>query len=354
MDNPIIILTVTATGLYLLVFAAHALRHRAGLGPFYALLGALTAIMAWVTDAGVVVEVGQLTFVVGSTVFYTSLLVGVFVVYVFDGPRAARIAILTVAGVSALTPAIAATLHAHLGASSEILAAVPEPGLRINLASVLTTIVDMVFLAIAWEFLGAGKLKLPVFIRTFLTLLGVMWLDVVIFATGAFAGTPDYLNIMGATLITRLVCASFVWPFLYIYLNWENSQSEDGIEERAVFAILHRVEEVEEELGRAQKEIERRKKAEAEKQQVIEKLQKTLKRVQRLEGLLPVCSGCNRIRVEQEETEDPDKWISLEEYVRDETTVEISHGMCPSCLKRLYPEMADKILGQKGDNSDDK
>ncbi|MFW5923863.1 MAG: hypothetical protein ACOCSQ_05730, partial [Planctomycetota bacterium] len=71
-------------------------------------------------------------------------------------------------------------------------------------------------------------------------------------------------------------------------------------------------------------------------------------------GLLPVCSGCNRIRVEQEETEDPDKWISLEEYVRDETTVEISHGMCPSCLKRLYPEMADKILGQKGDNSDDK
>ena len=48
---------------------------------------------------------------VGSTVFYTSLLLGVFVVYVFDGPRATRIAISTIIGVSVMVPVIALTLH---------------------------------------------------------------------------------------------------------------------------------------------------------------------------------------------------------------------------------------------------
>ncbi len=71
--------------------------------------------MSWVTDAGVVVQIAGITFVVGSTVFYTSLLLGVFVVYVFDGPRATRIAISTILGVSIMVPVIAAALHFQTG-----------------------------------------------------------------------------------------------------------------------------------------------------------------------------------------------------------------------------------------------
>jgi len=59
---------------------------------------ATTAVMSWITDAGVTIHVSGITFVVGSTVFYTSLLLGVFVIYgeqmevvrnnVFENPRA--------------------------------------------------------------------------------------------------------------------------------------------------------------------------------------------------------------------------------------------------------------------------
>jgi len=63
--------------------------------------------MSWVTDAGLKIQVAGITFFVGSTVFYTSLLLGVFVVYVFDGPRATRIAISTIVGVSIMVPLIA-------------------------------------------------------------------------------------------------------------------------------------------------------------------------------------------------------------------------------------------------------
>ena len=114
MDNNIVILIVEAVSLYLLVLWAHSLRHRVGLAPFYALLGGVTAVMSWVTDAGVHVEAGGITFMVGSTVFYTSILLGVFVVYVFDGPHSTRIAIITVAGVSIMVPLIAVVLHAQM------------------------------------------------------------------------------------------------------------------------------------------------------------------------------------------------------------------------------------------------
>src|SRR3990167_522707 len=174
MTQGLAILIVEAMAVYFLVLSAHALRRYAGLSPFYALLGGLTAVMSWVTDAGVRVEVAGISFMVGSTVFYTSLMLGVFVVYVFDGPRATRIAISTVAAVSALVPVIAFVLHLQAGLeTSAAIPRVPMPSLRINSASVVTTIADLLFLAIAWEFLGKPHLRMPLWLRSYLTLLGV-------------------------------------------------------------------------------------------------------------------------------------------------------------------------------------
>ena len=98
MTYEVIILIAESLVAYLLVLGAHAIRHHVGLAHFYALIGGLTAVMSWVTDAGVVVDVAGISFMVGSTVFYTSLLLAVFVVYVFDGVRATRVAISTVMG----------------------------------------------------------------------------------------------------------------------------------------------------------------------------------------------------------------------------------------------------------------
>ena len=85
MNSDVWLLTLEALAVYLLVLWAHSLRTKVGLGPFYALLGGITAVMSGVTDAGVSVDVGGIRFMVGSTVFYTALLLGVFVVYVSTG-----------------------------------------------------------------------------------------------------------------------------------------------------------------------------------------------------------------------------------------------------------------------------
>ena len=261
MSTEVIVLIVEAMVIYFMVLWAHSLRHRFGPVHFYALIGGITAIMSWITDAGLKVHVAGITFVVGSTVFYTSLLLGVFVVYVFDGPRATRIAISTVVGVSIMVPLIAVALHfqaALIGYSA--IEYVPLPSLRINAASVIATLLDLVFLAIAWEFLGKPFLKMHLWLRAFLTLLGVMWLDVILFSTGAFAGTSEYLSIMQGTMTSRLIVSVFALPFLYGYLHWQSDKKGLPIENRPVLAILKKVAEIEVELSLAKQEIEQTKK----------------------------------------------------------------------------------------------
>ncbi|MBW1784134.1 MAG: VUT family protein, partial [Deltaproteobacteria bacterium] len=274
MNQQSLILILETMAIYFLVLWAHSLRHRFGLAHFYALIGGLTAVMSWITDAGVKVEVMGITFMVGSTVFYTSLLLSVFVVYVFDGPRATRIAISTVVGVSIFVPLIAAALHFQMKISHDApLGYVPVPSLRINAASVAATLLDLIFLAISWEFLGRERLHFYLWLRVFITLLGVMWLDVILFATGAFAPGPEYLGIIKGSLLSRLVMSIFACPFLWIYFKRQNRIKGIRIENRPVLAILKHVAEIKKELSLAQQEIERRKALEKEREKLIADLQ---------------------------------------------------------------------------------
>ena len=337
MDQELVILIVEAMVVYFLVLAAHSMRRRFGLAHFYALIGGLTAIMSWVTDAGVHVDVAGISFWVGSSVFYTSLLLGVFVVYVFDGPRATRVAISTVAGVSVMVPLIAVALHVQARLSGHAnLGQVPMPSLRINSASVITTICDLIFLAIAWEYLGKPKLRIPLWVRSFLTLLGVMWLDVLLFSTGGFAGSERYLSIMQGTFVSRFIISVFAFPFLYLYIAWQNRKSGVTIENRPVLAILKEVGEIRAELSLAQQEIERRKQVEREKQEVIDELQQTMAEVKTLRGLLPTCAQCKKIRDED------GVWRHIEEYIQDRSEAVFTHSICPQCADHLYPELRKK------------
>ncbi len=299
MSQEVLILVVEALAVYVLVLGAHSLRHRFGQAMFYALLGGVTAIMSWLTDAGVQVQLGGVTFMVGSAVFYTALLLGVFVVYVFDGPHHTRIAILTVAGVSAMVPIIASVIHLQMEmVDHPAVVGVPIPNLRPNMASVITTIADLIFLAVAWEFLGKGRVRIWLWLRAILTLVGVMWLDVVLFATLAFGGRDPYLGIMAGTFLSRTLVCVFAGPVLYAYLAWQKNIHGIAFENRPVLAILREVAEMRAELNLAQREIARRIQAEKEKEEVIRKLEDTLARVNKLEGLLSICSSCKKIRVE--------------------------------------------------------
>ncbi len=334
MKGELFILIGEAMAVYLIVLWAHSLRNRVGLAHFYALLGGITAVMSWVTDAGVKVSLPGVELMVGSTVFYTALLLGIFVVYVFDGPRATRIAISTVAGISIIVPVIALILHTQIKLSdSPPIGHVPIPSLRINTASVVATIADLIFLAISWEFLGKPRINFPLWLRSFLTLLGVMWLDVLLFTTGAFLGTPAYTQILTGTMLSRFIICVFAYPFLYFYLARQNKKFGLVIEHRPVLAILKEVTEARHELSLAQQEIERRKKVEREKEILIGELQQALNEVKILRGILPTCSWCKDVR------DEAGNWHQLEIYVQENSEAKFSHGICPECRKRHFADI---------------
>ena len=80
-------------------------------------------------------------------------------------------------------------------------------------------------------------------------------------------------------------------------------------------------------------EIEIRKEAEAHKEALIFDLQKTIKEVKTLRGLLPICSSCKKIR------DDKGYWNQIESYIRAHSDAEFSHSICPECAKKLYPDL---------------
>jgi len=65
-------------------------------------------------------------------------------------------------------------------------------------------------------------------------------------------------------------------------------------------------------------------------------LQLALDNVKALKGLLPICASCKKIR------DDKGYWEGVEIYIKKHADVEFSHGLCPDCISRLYPEYKSK------------
>jgi phosphoserine phosphatase RsbU/P len=61
----------------------------------------------------------------------------------------------------------------------------------------------------------------------------------------------------------------------------------------------------------------------------VEQLEKALAQVKGLEGILPICSYCKKVR------DDQDYWQNVESYVATHSEAEFSHGICPSCFEQI-------------------
>ncbi|HYA23763.1 MAG TPA: PAS domain-containing protein [Terriglobales bacterium] len=80
------------------------------------------------------------------------------------------------------------------------------------------------------------------------------------------------------------------------------------------------------------RDIGPRKQAEAERERLITDLQEALSQVKVLSGLLPICASCKKIRDEK------GQWNAIEKYIRERSDARFTHGICPDCALRLYPE----------------
>ncbi len=65
----------------------------------------------------------------------------------------------------------------------------------------------------------------------------------------------------------------------------------------------------------------------------LEQLADALKKIKTLNGLLPICTACKKIR------DDSGYWKQIEIYIREHSDADFSHSLCPECAKALYPDL---------------
>jgi PAS domain S-box-containing protein len=80
-------------------------------------------------------------------------------------------------------------------------------------------------------------------------------------------------------------------------------------------------------------DISKRKEIETDREKLISKLQDALNKIKTLRGIIPTCASCKKIR------DDKGYWNQLESYIREHSEANFSHGICPECAERLYPDL---------------
>ena len=67
-------------------------------------------------------------------------------------------------------------------------------------------------------------------------------------------------------------------------------------------------------------------------------LEEALSQVKTLSGMLPICASCKKIRNDQ------GYWEQIEQYIGEHSEAVFTHGICPDCVKRLYPDVSLKDI----------
>jgi DNA-binding NtrC family response regulator len=85
-----------------------------------------------------------------------------------------------------------------------------------------------------------------------------------------------------------------------------------------------------------------------ERQKLITELEKSRKEIKTLQGLLPMCAWCKKIR------DDKGYWKNLETYIRENTDASFTHGICPKCMKKVEGELYEKMKQEDPDFKEQK
>ncbi len=89
-------------------------------------------------------------------------------------------------------------------------------------------------------------------------------------------------------------------------------------------------------ISAIERDITVAKREEQERLQLIAELTDALGKIKTLRGLLPICASCKKIR------EDTGYWKRIESFISERTQAEFTHGICPDCIIKLYPEYVVK------------
>jgi uncharacterized membrane protein len=151
------------------------------------------------------------------------------------------------------------------------------------------------------------------------------------------AFTTSLKQLIGLSI---LLCLAY-GALLFLDLNQTGSASESHLLRIPILLIMAVFYGVFAEMVRKERRqkaglldhITTLKQAEEERERLIRQLQEALANIKTLRGLLPICYSCKQVR------DDKGYWNQIDTYVREHTEAEFTHGICPACAQKLFPEL---------------
>ncbi|MDP8241088.1 MAG: response regulator [Candidatus Hatepunaea meridiana] len=119
-------------------------------------------------------------------------------------------------------------------------------------------------------------------------------------------------------------------PIIFLTAKTETDDIVKGFQFGAVDYVTKPFNSIEL-LARVRTHLELKKAWDTQKKTII-KLEAALTKVKQLSGLLPICCHCKKIR------DDNGYWQQVERYITEYSEAEFTHGICPDCLEKYYPE----------------
>ncbi|MFH1553000.1 MAG: PAS domain-containing protein [Candidatus Omnitrophota bacterium] len=74
----------------------------------------------------------------------------------------------------------------------------------------------------------------------------------------------------------------------------------------------------------------------------IEELEAAMSHIKRLEGMVPICVNCKKLRLEGSDPKDSEAWVTMEKYISERSGASFTHGLCPDCVRKMYGDIRKK------------
>lgn len=247
--------------LWLLVIWLHRKKGTITLIPLYVFIGASALLTHNLSDMGFSVTFSGQYFFISSFSFFTALMLGVLFIYLFEGVRATRLALIVILETSFLY--IATVFFLDREADITGWATITLQRLQYYFWSISAIVADVFFIAIFWELMGKIK-RIPLFVQVFLVVFATFALDTLIFVSGFFGGQDLYGTILRGDLMVRLVLALVITPVIVFFLRQEKYVEANREKPKKFWEILDLHSDLENKLKTMEEVVKYEKELEGE------------------------------------------------------------------------------------------
>lgn len=237
MYTPFIILCLQTVVFWSIVVALYQLKHhKLTLIPLYSYLALLTIFMHNFTDMGFSVTINGWFFLISSFSFFTALMFGALLLYLLEGPGAAKLSVLVILLSTIFYALVVYLIGFQTGSYGWV---------RFNYSAALyyfwsglAIVIDVIFMAFLWEILSKIK-SLNLTARVFIVMLAVFSLDSLIFIKGNFGNSDIYMTMLQGSLATRFILSLIGAPIIAYILKRESFHEDKRIKPKNFWEIIN-------------------------------------------------------------------------------------------------------------------